>query len=312
MKVTLRTIAGLLSSAALVSCSNVNDDPDISQAPIEFGTTVSRAAVSDKNGLSSFSVWGGCQRIEDLFDGTVVDKNGAYTDGTRYWIPGETFYFYAVHPAVLPQGTTVDVTDVAGNGIITVTNFDCSATGADAVDLMTATAQRVTHNPIGLNDTKAVPLTFNHELAKVNIIVTSEGDAVNIKNAKVYGISHIGTLNNKQWAVGNSSTEGEPSFSGSLNIPEADIQPHDLFGGSLLLIPTSAEKLANAILSFDYQYKDGTSESAKINLKRDPIQEWLAGSQYKYTITIPRSTEELKLEVTVLPWTKEENTSVEW
>ena len=61
MKVTLRTIAGLLSSAVMVSCSNVNDDPNISQTPIDFGTTVSRAAVADKRELSSFSVWGGYQ-----------------------------------------------------------------------------------------------------------------------------------------------------------------------------------------------------------------------------------------------------------
>lgn len=304
MKVTLRTIAGLLSSAVLVSCSNVSDDPDISQASIEFGTTVSRATVGSKDDLSSFSVWGGYDEKNNLFKKTTVYNNGTYEGGTRYWVPNKTFNFYAVHPVL-------DNANVEDNGNIIIENFDCSATGADAVDLMTATAQRVTHNPIGLDDTKAVPLTFNHELAKVNIIVTSEGDAVNITNAKVYGISHIGTLKNKQWTVGDSSTEGEPSFSGSLNIPEADTQPHELFGGSLLLIPTSDEKLANAILSFDYQYEDGTSKSAKIDLKRDPIQKWMAGSQYKYTITIPRNSVDITVTVEVLPWTDKDYT-VTW
>lgn len=294
----------------LVSCtSTVFDESDkLEKVPISFSVQPeTRGAVIKLEDMTDFKVWGWRKVSSDseyisVFNGVNVTKNSGwdYEGGDIYWNMNEYYDFYAVHP----NNITADVTN---SGSITINDFDCSKTGADAVDLMTASRT-------GMNGSapEEVALTFNHELAKVNIIVTSEGDAVNITNAKVYGISHIGTLKNKQWTVGDSSTEGKPSFSGSLNIPEADIQPHELFGGSLLLIPTSAEKLANAILSFDYQYEDGTSESAKIDLKRDPIQEWLAGSQYKYTITIPRSTEELKLEVTVLPWTKEENTSVEW
>lgn len=301
----------LLLTAACTD--ELNDCPTDTGRVIAFTPSAESRAAVDGSALpsgSSFSVWGWYGTEGDITKQvfkneheTVSESNGkwTYTGGVQYWIPGNTYNFYGVYPAELPN------VDVTNNGNITVTNFNCSATGTDAVDLMTASRTEMKGN-----NPETVAMKFNHELAKVNIIVTSEGDAVNIKNAKVYGISHIGTLNNKQWAVGNSSTEDNPSFSGSLNISEEDIQPHELFGGSLLLIPTSAEKLANAILSFDYQYKDGTSESAKINLKRDPIQEWLAGSQYKYTITIPRSTEELKLEVTVLPWTKEDNTSVEW
>lgn len=314
MKVTLRTIAGLLSSAALVSCSNVNDDPDISQSPIEFGTTVSRAAISDKNGLSSFSVWGGYQGVEDLFDGTIVDKNGAYTDGTRYWIPGETFYFYAVHPAVLPQGTTVDVTNVASNGTITVSNFDCSATGADAVDLMTATAKRATNSLIQPDDTKAVPLTFNHELAKVNFVVKSENTVATITSFKVYGISYVGTLTKNiqpqslTWTSQELSTEGDNRFRleeefefNTTNGWEKDIL------GDLLLIPHS--NLSTAKLKISYKYSgDNKPQTSEIKLN-EKTESWLAGQSYKYTLAIERG--KLSIYVTVNDWDGKD-TSVSW
>ena len=64
MKANLRTIIGMLGSVVMASCSTTTiDERDITQIPIEFGSSVSRAAVNDATEMSSFSVWGG-------YDGT--------------------------------------------------------------------------------------------------------------------------------------------------------------------------------------------------------------------------------------------------
>ncbi len=307
MKVTLRTIAGLLSSAVLVSCSNVSDDPDISQTPIEFGTTMNRAAVSsDKTGLSSFSVWGGYEGAEDLFNKTEVDPSGAYTDGTRYWIPGKTFNFYAVHPAILPQNTTTNVTDVAGNGIIIVTDFDCSATGVDAVDLMTATRK-------GMDGSKPekVALTFNHELAKVNFTVKSENTVATISSFKVYGVNYKGTLTKKEqtatWDPVTACGVGDTPFTYTKEFTlSKDNWEKDIFG-DVLLIPD--DDLTDANLEIIYKYPDETtSRTSTVNLNTT-ISGWEAGKSYKYTIAIKGGS--LSVNVNVNPWDSKD-TSVSW
>ena len=310
-----------LSGAALIltaaSCtSTLSDEPATDARAISFTPAAeTRAAVeTDFPEGSSFSVWGwygttGSTIDKTVFNNIPVTKSGeawTYTGGTQYWIPEMTYNFYGVYP-FYPQtssdnGTTATVDNT---GKITVTNFDCSATGKNAVDLMTATAQGDGSKP------KPVAMEFKHELARVNIIVTSEGDAVKISNAKIYGINHMGTLSNDQWKVGEVSTETNPSFSSSLEISLGDTKPYGLFGGDLLLIPASTEKLINATLSFDYQYVNGTFKSEKIKLKRDRIQEWVAGSQYKYTVAIPKNAIDVTVNVEILKW-NEKNYTVTW
>lgn len=302
MKVTLRTIAGLLSSAVMVSCSNVNDDPDISQTPIEFGTTMSRAAVSsDKKRLSSFSVWGGYEGAEDLFNKTEVDPSGAYTDGNRYWIPGKTFNFYAVHPVL--ENASVD------NGIITVNNFDCSKTGAEAVDLMTATAQRITKNPMVPEDVQAVPLTFNHELARIVLVAQKYPNSENIKGyeptvhtAKLFGMYKSGdlkinytddlTVQQKEWKIPSLENKGEqPTNTSSplVNITEQKTIPEDskeIVVFDVLVFPQDIE--ATYCIDFTYSAYNTSEESehSKLLLNTLPIKSWTAGKQYKYSFTI--------------------------
>ena len=314
MKVTLRTIAGLLSSAVMVSCSNVNDDPNISQTPIDFGTTVSRAAVADKSELSSFSVWGGYQGVEDLFDGTVVDKNGAYTDGTRYWIPGKTFNFYAVHPATLPSGATANVTDVAGNGIITVTDFDCSKFGTEAVDLMTASR-------IGMDGSnpEKVALTFKHALTRITFSAKladrlDEGYSLHVNEVALWA-SNKGdmTQNMNQtdsqpvWITQPYLQEGDnegdineeynaylyrlTSSDGALianPISKGDAVPLNVKGkGDLLVVPQEMN-YTRPVLAINYTLSYGESTSTAI-WKVYPLKgntDWTPGTSLNYTFTI--------------------------
>ena len=193
---------------------------------------------------------------------------------------------------------------VADDGTITVTDFDCSKTGSEAVDLMTATAPGDGDNP------EKVAMEFQHELAKVKFIVVSEGDAITLTNAKLYGVSHKGSLNGKIWTPDAvSRTDDTPFQTSSLEI--ADTQEHPLFGGDLLLIPHNS--LDGATLTFVYHYSGETethSVSSVLNAVGTVIA-WEAGQSYNYRISIPRNAVDVKLEVTVNNW-EEENYTVEW
>ena len=307
MKVTLRTIAGLLSSAVLVSCSNVSDDPDISQASIEFGTTVSRATVGSKDDLSSFSVWGGYDEKNNLFKKTTVYNNGTYEGGTRYWVPNKTFNFYAVHPVL-------DNANVEDNGNIIIENFDCSATGANAVDLMIATAQRTTNNPMIPKDVEAVPLTFNHELAKVNFTVKSENTVATVSSFKVYGVNYKGTLTKDTkeeqtttWDLVTTCNEGNTPFTYTQEFTlSKDNWEKDIFG-DVLLIPD--DDLTDANLKIIYKYPDETTSRTSTVKLNTTISGWEAGKSYKYTIAIKGGS--LSVNVNVNPWDSKD-TSVSW
>lgn len=305
----------LLLLLTVASCtSTLSDEPTTDTRAISFMPTAeTRAAVTGTSlpDGSSFSVWGwyGTKGTitNNVFDGETVTKSGGawtYGGGSRYWIAGNTYNFYAVYPAELPTDVKADV---SSDGTITVTDFDCSQTGDAAVDLMTATATGNGSNPA------PVALTFNHELARVNIIVTSEGDAVNISDARLYGISHIGSLKGNEWDFGGISDVNAPSFeTESLSIPANDTQDYFLFGGDLLLPPHKSLS-DNATLDFSYQYTigDTTSKSASIKLKTSSVTTWEKGKRYNYRINISRNATNVTLVVEVTNWI-EKNYTVEW
>lgn len=281
-----------LSGAALIltaaSCtSTLSDEPATDARAISFTPAAeTRAAVeTDFPEGSSFSVWGWYgtddQITNNVFDGeTVTKSDGAwtYTGGTQYWISEMTYNFYGVYP-FYPQtsdnnGTTAMVTD----GTITVTNFDCTATGKNAVDLMTATAQGDGSHPA------PVAMPFQHELAKVEVSVrTDQGVTATIKNAKLTGMVYKGTLN----ATSNSSTWA-PITSTSDETPYQVTEPvtintpstTSLFG-DILIIPQKTDKLTlNIAITRDeeeniYNFNLGTS-----------IAQWTAGRSYRYVLTI--------------------------
>lgn len=149
---------------------------------------------------SQFSVWGWRKLIDggtesvNVFDKTSVTNStdGWTYDGVRYWIPGWTYDFYAVHPVFPADGP---VASVASDGTISVTNFDCSKTGAEAKDLMTAQKNGITYTE-GISPSP-VDLKFSHELAKLNFVVKSENAVATITEFKVYGVDYMGTLSKK-------------------------------------------------------------------------------------------------------------------
>lgn len=309
--ISAKTILGLSALLLTAACTDeLAENPADGARPIAFTPAAETRAAVEGGSLpssSSFRVWGwygtGNDINKNVFNNpfeTVMESNGSwgYTGGLQYWIPGMTYNFYGVYPASVTASVTTD-------GIITITDFDCSKTGTNAVDLMTATAT-------GDGDTPApVAMEFQHELARVNIIVTSEGDAVTITDAQLYGISHKGTLNGSNWELSQESVNDAPSFTEqTLNI--SDTQDHLLFGGDLLLPPHNPLS-DNATLDFSYQYTTGdtTSKSASIKLKTNSVTTWEKGKRYNYRINIPRNAQDVTLTVEVADW-DEKNYTVEW
>ena len=134
-------LGAALLFAATSSCTNeLPDGTACGDAAISFHTpAVTRAAVEgDFPEGSQFSVWGwytSQNGSNQPFDNVpVTNSNGtwSYTGGDRYWVLGAEYDFYAVYPAGLQN---VECTD---QGVVTVTGFDASKTGNEAVDLMTA------------------------------------------------------------------------------------------------------------------------------------------------------------------------------
>lgn len=292
------------------ACStSVVNEPETETHAISFRApqAETRAVVDDESLPGDFLVWGGYDDdATRVFDGTTVyHPNWDYRDGTRYWTEGKLYDFYAVYPTELPTGSTASVSK---EGTITIENFDCSATGADAVDLMTATASRDYDG----TDNSAVGLTFQHELARVKFIVISEGDAITITDAKLYGISHTGDLNGSTWTPDATSSSDIPSFNTeSLSINDNDTDEHLLFGGDVLLIPQSLTNAATFV--FNYQY-NGETETHSVSSTLSTVGNvttWDAGKSYNYRVSIPQHPVDVTLTVTVTDW-EEENFTVEW
>lgn len=263
------------------------DDPSSSTLAINFGTPQAgtRAAVNSSANMDEFSVWGGYDgNASNVFNQVTVHSPGwTYDGGTRYWISGKTYNFYAMHPA----GLNASVND---SGTITVNDFDCSKTGNEAVDLMTARAT-------GLNGSEApmVGLKFGHELAQVKVSVESNGATVD--EMKVYGVSYKGNFNSgstPKWAVTNTAEENTTPFSGTTAL-------------DMLLLP--ATDLTDAKLKMTYHYGSDASDTHTQEASLTIAEGWAAGQQYHYKASIVAG--KLTITVTVVDW-KEEDTSVSW
>lgn len=309
-----------LSGAALIltaaSCtSTLSDEPATDARAISFTPAAETRAAVEKdfpNG-SSFSVWGwygttGSLTIDKtVFNNIPVTKSGeawTYTGGTQYWIPRMTYNFYGVYPE--------NVGSCEADGTITVTNFDCSATGENAVDLMTATHTR---DYDGTN-ANAVNMPFQHELAKVKFQTKTQGSKVTITSFKINGVSYKGDFShqfpsgNAQWTTRESTVAGDGFFSTNKTIESTtDEKITDLLG-DLLILPQQLET-GKQQLAISYRYDDETTDRTKyIDLRiENGTTDWTAGQSYVYTLDL--RTASLKLNVTIQAWT-EESTDVTW
>ena len=226
---------------------------------------------------SQFTVWGGKTATE--FDGETVTGSGGvwtYTGGIRYWTKGAKYNFYAVYPTDV-ENVTVDY----DNGTITITGFDCSETGEDAVDLMTASATGISYNEG--QTPQPVGFTFSHLLARVTVSVrTGQGVTATGISATLSGLATKGDYSSSgstPWTTDDTNNEFTATYA---SMDASDTQ--DLFG-NLLIIP---QNLANATLSISLTRSSGSASeeiSQEFNLG-ESIARWSAGRHYRYTLTV--------------------------
>ena len=277
-------IAGIAAATALAACSTTVTGSAEDAAPsaaIRFAAAPTKAAVISEAGMDAFAVWGwyrddATTTPVPVFDATPVTlSSGQWTyDGTRYWLLGKTYNFTALHPANVANVTAGD------NGSITIEGFDATATGEDAVDLMLATANDITHEDI--DNIAPVGLKFEHLLARVNVLgAVMGGGQMHVKEITLSGIPKEGNYENEQW----TTSESTGVISGGemlLNLTTGT----DIFG-DLLMIPQSV-----GTFTVELKYWENDEEQTEANLKTasfalptGEVTEWEAGKSYRYTFT---------------------------
>lgn len=283
----IRYIAAVCVVTGMVACTSSpggETDPELNEYPIAFQSPQmeSRGAVDDVQEMSDFRVWGWRTPKNEspvpVFEGEKVSAGSwTYEGGTRYWVMDQTYNFYAVHPVFPLEGneTTVNVTP---DGTFTINNFDCSKTGDEAVDLMTASAKGLIYKT-GETPQK-VGLTFQHELAKVNIKATVEGG-----NAIVTKITFSGMKTGGNYKYNSASTDRWSDTKSGSFINETR-QPLDTKGvdllGDMLLIPQNV----NNDIKLKVEYiLDGVQQTPKEFTLPATVEKWEAGKSYRYTIT---------------------------
>lgn len=282
-------LGAALLFAATSSCTNeLPDGTACGDAAISFRTpAVTRAAV--EGGFpegSQFSVWGWYDNngsVGNPFDNIPVTYDGtrwSYTGGDRYWVLGAEYDFYAVYPAGLQN---VDCTD---QGVVTVTGFDASKTGDEAVDLMTARKTGIVANETVA--ASAVELGFGHELAKVSVVLrTDPGVTATLNNASLYGMALNGDFSrdlkgggNAAWDLNNAVTSVDTPFEVS-NISFTGNESKDIIG-PLLLIPQPVSGL-KLFVNLTRNGNEQVTETIDLGTS---ITRWAAGQTYRYVLTV--------------------------
>lgn len=278
----------LLLLLTVASCtSTLSDEPTTDARAISFMPAAeTRAAVTGTSlpDGSSFSVWGwyGTEGTitNNVFDGeTVTESGGAWTygGGSRYWIAGKTYNFYAVYPSSGDNAGYESASyDESGN--LTITNFNCT----QGVDLMTASREGCVADEMIANGTP-VAFTFQHLLARVNIMGHSEGGKANITSASLTNVAIEGDYKGQQWQISESNDEYPIVSNFELPATPTDIS------GDLLLLP---QNVSGIELRIEYQYP-GIVDSEGQSISKEAtyslpvsIQNWEAGRSYKYSFTL--------------------------
>lgn len=275
IKATMSLAAILLLTAACTD--ELNDRPADTGRAIAFTPVAETRAAVEGSALpsgSSFSVWGwygtGNEINKNVFNGNTVTESGGtwgYIGGTQYWIPGMTYNFYGVYPASVMASVTND-------GTITITNFDCSATGTNAVDLMTATVTGLSGDAA-----QTVAMQFGHLLAKIEFVGKSEGGNATVNKLVLSNISTQGTYVSSSIPLWSNLGSRDITIDSS-----SDLTPDGVsVSGDMLLIP---QTLTAPQLTVTYSTDTETERTETYTLPVDVVSSWVAGQSYRYTFTV--------------------------
>lgn len=292
--ISAKTILGLSALLLTAACTDeLAENPADGARPIAFTPAAETRAVVDGTTLpGDFNVWGGYDNnATNVFNGvTVQSPNWTYTGGPQYWIPGKTYNFYGVYPTGVNASCATD-------GTLTVSSFDCSKTGSEAVDLMTASRTGISYT--AEQTPQPVDMQFGHELARVNVVATVEGGDATVTNITFAGMATKGDYS----STGGWSNTAAGSFANSTH-QTLNTEGVDLLG-DMLLIP---QAVSGFTLTVDYTV-GGIAQPQRVITLPTTISQWDKGKSYKYTLSFKRNT--LTVTVKVVDW-NEEDTSVSW
>lgn len=279
-------IISVFSIFLAVACTSDNDVPfPDSEAPsIDFeGSALTRGIVNAADDMSAFDVWGwyspisGTGTARQVFDATLVSRNGTtWTyDNIQRWQQGNSYQFYAIYPSFDAE-CGYKSASCDQKGTFTINNFDCSKTGDEAVDLMTA-VRSVECGTDGYPGKVSMP--FQHELAKVNIKATVEGGNAIVTKITFSGMKTGGNYNSASTDRWSDTKSG--SFINETRQP-LDTKGVDLLG-DMLLIPQNVNN--DIKLKVEYILDDVQQQTPKEFTLPATVEKWEAGKSYRYTIT---------------------------
>ena len=296
--ISAKTILGLSALLLTAACTDEQvENPADGARPISFTPAAeTRAAVDGTTLPGDFKVWGWYGEStgnidKNVFNGTIIKApSWTYDGGAQYWIPGKTYNFYGVYPTGVNASCATD-------GTLTVSSFDCSKTGSEAVDLMTASRTGISYT--AEQTPQPVDMQFGHELARVNVVATVEGGDATVTNITFAGMATKGDYS----STGGWSNTAAGSFANSTH-QTLNTEGVDLLG-DMLLIP---QAVSGFTLTVDYTV-GGIAQPQRVITLPTTISQWDKGKSYKYTLSFKRNT--LTVTVKVVDW-NEEDTSVSW
>ena len=280
------------------------------------GPAVTRTAIDDADGMqtdgNSFSVWGNYTdgaggTATSVFDAekvTYVSGMWGY-EGTRYWLAGNTYDFYALYPSTETLGDAVSSVACTTDGTFTVGGFDATK----GHDLMTAKKTGIVIEAGKVPE--AVSFKFFHQLTRLAFNVKAVGRDVTVTSFKVNGVIRKGDLTHtaegtSKWSHTTTTTADDGLLAAS-DVCVASGETQDMLGD--VLLPPHAD-LTGTEIAVSYRFEGETADrSSTVSLSGGSAEQWNAGSRYAYTLTV--SAASLEIKVKVLDW-DEEDTSVSW
>lgn len=311
-KDSLLTLTALALVLTLGGCSKDDDAVTGNDGIIRFGVSEfpeSRAAINSADDFkigNAFDVWGyytspTAGKI-DVFKGengsgipvTKSNTGWGYAGGDRYWVKEMPYTFYAVYPSELGKLSE------DGN-TITIDNFNCSATGDDAIDLMTANTN-ISYSTE--QSPQPVALQFSHELARLKFTVKVENEVTaTVTGAKLYGVVYQGnysSANKTAWTPVASYSESNTTFVYNPTNPQPLTTDGINVFPDILIIPN--EDIEDAIFELTYYYDEYSQVpvTKKIKVKTTSIPGWTKGQSYSYMVTIGPNN--IQFQPVVTPW----------
>lgn len=310
-----------MAAAATFSCSkNEAFDNTSDNNAISFRPAVGKAVKAADVTLSTFTSFG-VTAILSTGDYTGTGGNVYYSDTytkssgwgssvSHYWpIAGNTkLSFFGYY-----DGALSSIASTGGYPVIA--DYTVANDAAAQKDLIVASA---VNQVKPTNGTDAIELTFKHALSKINISA-KVADAsyfakiksisfVNIYNKGTFTYDGTGTVG--AWALSSDNSTGAYTyFTGEKEITSTVSPIYDEEAGkAMMFIPQSKAVHSNGAMEIKVSYDlyvDANGTPVMIDSKIDvpvALNDLAMGKYYRYTLSIPKSGTEIKLEATPEEW----------